>query len=318
MATDTVSSKTTSRIDELDYLKCIMIVLMISFHLVYIEELHPYAKQVVYTFHMPVFMLISGYLMKIDKAAKAFFRTILWLVVPYIVMESGYTVMASMLPIREHIDNLTLGVFLNKLLINPLGPYWYLHSLILCGITYYALFHIAKIQNLTRFILLGISHFLYSKIDIISMPLAFYFLAGTIIRQSSFEFLQIFRPSFLSLPAIILLIINPDNLRAGSIGGVLIVYLTVSLCLAVYPYLKNNLRGGMLFIGRNTLPIFLFSPIFTIICKQLIPALSFDPTGMLFLLASVLICVSGSLAISWLIDLCRLSPFFIGRAKIIS
>ena len=33
----------------------------------------------------------------------------------------------------EHIDNLTITVFLNKLLLHPLGPYWYLHTLVICG-----------------------------------------------------------------------------------------------------------------------------------------------------------------------------------------
>ena len=38
------------RIKELDYLKGVMIILVITFHLVYFEHLYPYAKQVVYTF----------------------------------------------------------------------------------------------------------------------------------------------------------------------------------------------------------------------------------------------------------------------------
>ena len=95
------------RIKELDYLKGVMIVLVITFHLVYFEHLYPYAKQVVYTFHMPVFLIISGYLMNISKTWKDFLLTIVGLAVPYLVMESGYVVMASLLPINEHIDNLT-------------------------------------------------------------------------------------------------------------------------------------------------------------------------------------------------------------------
>ena len=124
------------RIKELDYLKGVMIILVITFHLVYFEHLYPYAKQVVYTFHMPVFLLISGYLMNISKKWGAFLLTIVGLVIPYLVMESGYIVMASLLPINEHIDHLTVGLFFDKLLLRPLGPYWYLHTLILCGLTY--------------------------------------------------------------------------------------------------------------------------------------------------------------------------------------
>ena len=48
------------RIKELDFLKGVLILLVISFHLVWFEQLHPDIKQVVYSFHMPGFLLISG------------------------------------------------------------------------------------------------------------------------------------------------------------------------------------------------------------------------------------------------------------------
>ena len=105
------TSMSAMRIDELDYLKCIMIVLMISFHLAYFSATYPYGHEVVYTFHMPVFLLISGYLMNMQKTPREFLTTIFWFAVPYVVMESGYTIMASMLPINEHIDHLTPAVF---------------------------------------------------------------------------------------------------------------------------------------------------------------------------------------------------------------
>lgn len=45
------------RIDELDFLKGIFIILMITFHLVYIEDSYPYAKRIVYLFDEVVFHL---------------------------------------------------------------------------------------------------------------------------------------------------------------------------------------------------------------------------------------------------------------------
>ena len=48
------------RIDELDFLKGVFIILMITFHLVYIGDSYPYAKRVVYTFHMPGFLDYIG------------------------------------------------------------------------------------------------------------------------------------------------------------------------------------------------------------------------------------------------------------------
>ena len=128
------------RISELDFLKCIFILLMIAFHLVYIGDSYPYIKNIVYTFHIPAFLIISGYLMNIEKPLSGFLKTIFWLTVPYLIMESGYIVSASFLPIREHIDNLTLDVFINKLFLKPIGPYWYLHTMIICYIVSYLFF----------------------------------------------------------------------------------------------------------------------------------------------------------------------------------
>ena len=294
------TSMSATRIDELDYLKCVMIVLMISFHLAYFSATYPYGHEVVYTFHMPVFLLISGYLMNMQKTPREFLTTIFWFAVPYVVMESGYTIMASMLPINEHIDHLTPAVFAEKLFLHPLGPYWFLQTLILCELTCYSMFHISQLNQVSKYILIVAVFAVLAHLHVVSLSKSFYFLVGIIIRQSSFSFLQVFRPSWLAILALVALWTFPANLVSSSIGCVLIVYSVISLCLAVYPYITGKLRDGMLFIGRNTLPVFLFSPIFTFLCKPLVPLLSFDSTALLFLVASLLICITGSLSLAWL------------------
>lgn len=90
-----------SRVKEIDYLKCIFITLMIIFHLVYIGDKYPYAKQIVYTFHMSAFLIISGYLANNRKDARSFLRKFLWIFIPYACMEAAYTVMSHFLPVRE-------------------------------------------------------------------------------------------------------------------------------------------------------------------------------------------------------------------------
>lgn len=62
------------RIKELDYLKSILILLMVAFHLVYIGDKYPYIKQIVYTFHMPAFLIISGYLTNVQKDIRSFMK----------------------------------------------------------------------------------------------------------------------------------------------------------------------------------------------------------------------------------------------------
>ena len=311
-----MTAKAHRHIDELDFLKCIMIVLMVAFHLVYFEELYPYAKQVVYTFHMPVLLIISGYLTNIDKSPLRFLKGILWLFVPYAIMECGYIWMSSLLPIRDHIDHLTASVFLNKLFLHPLGPYWYLHALILCGLTYYAVFKWCPMRTMSRCVLLGLLFAGYAYLGILSLSRAFYFLAGVVVHQSRFSFLEVFRPSWLAVVGLALLVIHPENLHTDVVGGVLIVYLVMSFCLALYPVVSGRLRTFMLFLGRNTMPIFVFSPIFTILCKFLVPYLAFDKTGLLFLVISLTVSISGSLAIGWVMDRLRVSPFFFGKKAI--
>lgn len=53
----TPTTKRQARILELDYLKCVFILLMVVFHLVYIGNRYPVAKAFVYTFHMPGFLI---------------------------------------------------------------------------------------------------------------------------------------------------------------------------------------------------------------------------------------------------------------------
>ena len=307
------------RIKELDYLKGVMIILVITFHLVYFEHLYPYAKQVVYTFHMPVFLIISGYLMNISKQWGTFLMTIVGLVIPYLVMESGYIIMASLLPINEHIDNLTVGLFFNKLLLHPLGPYWYLHTLILCGITYYVAFRYATMSTLARFILIGLVFFLLAHVlGVLSFPLAIYFLIGAVLRQCQVDFTRFFRSSVLAILAFVLLIFEPAYLSPATLGGLLIVYVAISSCLFAFKYSHRSVLNAISFLGRNSLLLYVFSPVFTILCKQMVPYLAFDKTGILFLIASLIVCVSGSLAIGYLMDMLRVSPLFFRKQRVVS
>ncbi len=307
------------RIKELDYLKGVMIILVISFHLVYFEQLYPYAKLVAYTFHMPVFLVISGYLMNINKKWKYFRLTISGLAIPYIIMESGYIVMASLLPINEHIDHLTFGVFISKLLLHPLGPYWYLHSLMLCSATYYVIFRYFHAKEVTRFILMGLALYLYSHVlGILSFTLSVFFLMGIVLRQCNMDFKRFFQSSSFALLAFLLLIFHEQYLSPSTLGGILIIYLIISCCLFTFKYFPRLISSSILYLGRNSLLLYAFSPIFTILCKQMVPWLAFDKTGILFLIASLIVCISGSLCIGYMMDVLRISPLFFRKQHIIS
>ena len=307
------------RIKELDYLKSILILLMVAFHLVYIGDKYPYIKQIVYTFHMPAFLIISGYLTNVQKDIKSFMRKLLWIFIPYLCLETGYVLMSHILPVRENVPEISSSILLHKIFIKPLGPYWYLHTLIICSLLYYLTFRYTRMKTISQVILLGLGLFAVSYWGgIIVLANAIYFLAGVIIKQSKLPFIRIFQPSLLALVPMILLCCFPDNLNRGILAGITITYLAIIISLYAHSYLSKGIRQCSFFIGRNTLVIFLFSPLFTILCKMFLPFLFFEPTGILFMIISVAITVSGCIVIAWSMDKLHFSRFFFGQDAILN
>ena len=218
------SHLSTSRMEELDYLKCLFVLLMVTFHLAYFADGYPLLKQWVYTFHMPGFLLISGYLMRVDRPLRQFSRTLLWLAVPYLVLESSYIVLSSVLPVRDDIDHLTVFTFADKFFVHPLGPYWYLHTLILCGIGYFSVWRQKKCSIISRLILLGFYLAGLAFVQLVAWDVSLYFVLGVIIRQSKLSFLQVFRPSWLAFIALLCLSCYPETFHKGYFGGLVNVY----------------------------------------------------------------------------------------------
>ncbi|MBR6945895.1 MAG: acyltransferase [Prevotella sp.] len=306
--------KRMQRIAEIDFLKGVLILLVISFHLVYIEQLYPYAKQVVYTFHMPAFLVISGFLRGKRKEPKDFIRSLVWLAVPYIVMESGYMMMAAVLPIAEHIDNLSVTVFFEKLLLHPLGPYWYLHTIILCeGICYVTAYLVHGKGQVFMLLSVLILYACSRAFGIMSFSMAIYFLIGFFLRKNNIQLIALCKSSALSVVVFVLLIAKSENLHSSTIQGLLIVYTAVCSILLLSRYLTSKARLGVQYVGRNSLSIFLFSPLFTILCKYFVPFLSFDQTGIVFWVLSLTLCVGGSLFIAWAMDRLTLSNLMFGK-----
>ena len=99
----------------------------------------------------------------------------------------------------------------------------------------------------------------------------------------------------------------------ASLNGVLIAYFAISSLLWLYTITPPKGGRGVLFLGRNSLPLYVFSPIFTVVCKQFVPYLQFDGTGLLFLLVSLTFCTGGSLLLAWLMDLVGISRFLFGK-----
>lgn len=307
------------RVEEIDFLKFLFILLMIVFHLRYIGDMYPYAKLLVYTFHMPAFLIISGYLMNVQKSMLSFLRSMRWIFVPYAVMETGYVLMSAVLPVREKVDDLSFSLWADKLLLHPLGPYWYLHTLMLCGLTYYVVSRLERIwgNRLSMLIVLGLCYAGWAQLGILSLPNALYFASGVALRWSGIDFLRVFRPSLWAILPFVLLASFPENLDRAVSGGILLTYLAMSMGLAILNYLPQKVKQVCCYTGGHTFILLVFSPIFTMLVKPLAGVFAFDTSGMLFLLVSLVITLVGCFVLAWMIDRLHLSPYFWGKEQML-
>lgn len=309
-----------NHIPQLDYLKSVFIVLMILFHLVYIGDTYPYLKNVVYTFHMPIFLILSGYFSNTNKSIKSFFTSWWWLFVPYSIMELGYVVAASVLPVRESVGSPDIVNIVRRILIDPVGPYWYLHTLLICRGVHYFVEHFlqGKLDRWAILIIIGILYWGISDgMGWMSFSCSMYFLIGVAIQLFKLNFIALFAPSVWSIVPLVILCSNPANLLQFNLAGCLIVYFTTSFFLWVYTLLPQSICGMSTFIGQNTLSLLLFSPIFTMLSRMYQPVFMFDPSGICFATFTLVVTVLGSLSITWCMDRLKLSPWFFGQKKML-
>ncbi|EJX04387.1 membrane protein containing Acyltransferase 3 domain protein [gut metagenome] len=307
------------RISQLDFLKCVCIVLMVIFHLVFIGEKFPYAKQIVYTFHMPIFLLISGYLVRADRDALPFFKSQWWLLVPYVALELPYLVLSGLLGVRGGETDLSPFHIAYRVVADPLGPYWYLHTLLICNLSLWTVRHLLyKIGWLYQLGAFGAILLLWVYATGWISDIVFYYFLGVAISLSGTPFLQLFRPSLTSLLLAAAICIYPNNLHYNTPFGIFLVYLVIKWLLWCYDRISTPLHQLSRFIGQNTLVILLFSPIFTLLAKPLVPLLAFDPTGMLFLIIATTIAITGSFAIAWGMDALHISPWFCGKPHLLA
>ena len=92
-----------------------------------------------------------------------------------------------------------------------------------------------------------------------------------------------------------------------------ITYVTISFLLFLHEYIPSGLRKISYFVGRNTFPILLFSPIFTILSRLFIPLFLFDTSGICFMCVAVCFVVLGCLLLARLADKIGLSRFLVGK-----
>lgn len=319
---------------DIDWIRAILIILMILIHIVSFGNAYPQLKAGILSFMMPTFLIITGYLVNIEKSPKEMGRYLMCLALPYVIMVTGFSVLSYFMPVRDGITELSLSQICEKIFVTSIGPYWFIQTMIICGILYYVSFKGAiwgtlrqgktTMSTTTSLFIFATLLLLLSKTPALSPSAATYYFIGAVLRQCHIGFDRIFRPS----PVALLLWINLLGLEEWYDWGTLAIVFSCWCCISSLMWIHSLIKrlqdnacvrkteDALLYIGRNTLPIYLFHPIFTMAAKFYHPLFSWDRSEIIFALVTIFIAIAGSIGIAKMMEKTHLAYLF-GKGKML-
>ena len=303
---------------ELDYFRAILIGLVILVHIVNFGELYPSVKNAILAFLMPTFLIITGYLVNINKTVRAFlcYLSRIWL--PYMIFVMGFAVLSLYLPVRDGIKTFNVDTIVDVLFVRSIGPYWFLYVMIVCGIIYFSIFHFFHKANIvTKLALFASALILVSLFTpILSIKAATYYFIGVVIKQLLGDFSMIYRKSIWAIIPFGLLVSRPEFQDWGTIAVLFCVISFLSFSSFFFSILSGKTKGILEYIGRNTFPIYIFHPIFTMLSKFMLPVFRFDPTGIIHSVLTISLGIIGCIFIAKCFDLSCFC-YLLGRKRIL-
>ena len=319
---------------DIDWIRAILIILMILIHIVSFGNAYPQLKAGILSFMMPTFLIITGYLVNIGKSPKEMGRYLMCLALPYVIMVTGFSVLSYFMPVRDGITELSLAQICEKIFVTSIGPYWFIQTMIICGILYYVSFKGATWRKLrqgkttmsttTSLFIFATLLLLLSKTPALSPSAATYYFIGVVLRQCHIGFDRIFRPSPAALLLWLLLLGMEEWYDWGTLAIVFSCWCCISSLMWIHSLiirLQDNAcirktEDTLLYIGRNTLPIYLFHPIFTMAAKFYHPLFSWDRSEIIFALVTIFIAIAGSIGIAKMMEKTHLAYLF-GKGKML-
>jgi fucose 4-O-acetylase-like acetyltransferase len=313
-----------TRIAELDFIKGIMIFLVVAFHLNLVISTYPVVTSIVYVFHIPTFLIISGYLTNVEKDFKTYLKGLGRLIVPYLFFESIYILMIFFLGkyfnANNSISELTVIDFFKKILIDPAGIYWYIHTLIYCSVSYYISYKLLKLKDWNALLCMGLILYIFIVITGSSMKMGniIYYIIGVFIMRSGKIFTEMIKPSLLAIIPLIIIIYNSEIYSRDTIAGVAITLLVISMLLFVYRILPVNSKVSNLitYLGKNSLSVVYFSPIYTIVAKFFNPIFSFDSTALLYFVIATSFVIALSIFTALILDRLKMTRYIFMKENI--
>ena len=305
------------KITEIDFVRCVLMCIVILVHIVSLGEMYPSAKTAASTFFMPSFLIITGYLVNIDKNLRQFSVYILRIALPYIIMVTAFSLASLVMPVRDGLSELSVSALAERIFVTSIGPYWFLYDMIVCGVAYYAVFSLAprSIGLASRLSLFACLLYVEAWfIPLLTFGDASLYFIGVALRQMGVGFVRAFRPSFFSLLPFSVLIVQRDLWNKWLC--LLLPFFAISFLVWCHDVFPSRIRNLMNYLGHNTLPIYIFHPIFTMLSKFYLPFFAFDSTGILHAAATIVLSFLGSILIAKVLDKTGISRIFGTKALI--
>ena len=306
------------RDEAVDFAKGALIILMVAFHLPdFVAKLPSAANDIVYAFHMPGFLVLSGFFTTVAHTRERLTRLIRTIAIPYILLETLYLIgigLAGELLRSNNSVELSFSNIVHHLCCAPVGTYWYLHTLLICSALYILFCSCRRLSQFHALILSSIACFLLSLIiGGLEWSNCMYFFIGAFFRLVTADIKQIIFPSLLSGVGFMIMCFATEEYSKYSLAGLFLTLSALSFFMAVQGVVHKGISSSVSMIGRNSLCIVLFSPIFTIPSKFYLRYFDFDPSGWLFGLFSVALVIALCLLTAKLSDRAGISRYIFGR-----
>lgn len=319
-----------------DAIKGLCITLMVFGHVTFVGTYAGSLTEItkfIYTFHMPIFLIIAGYFFSyksdISKRFNSLSRKI---IVPYILFISLYLlgliavqkigIRTSNSPPESIVD------FISAVILHPYGGYWFLHSLIIIeSLILISSLITTKISsnsyNVLAILLLALTfNFFAFKMGIIDFRTICYFIFGVLIREcvkEDFEFpfnIAVLLTSLILLGQYFSLV---DIYEKFSPSEVFWSLSMTTLLWSIFRLSNNKAFLVLAWVGRNTLVILVLHALFIVSMKPFNNIfLSVDSTGVLQAIIVPIITISLCLISAIFLDLINASKFIFGQDNIYS
>ena len=297
----------------LDVVKAILIVLVVLGHAMREGSCSGIMNDIVgfiYHFHMPLFVLICGYFFKFDAPSVMARKICLRYWLPYV--SGGMLFVVGLWAFKgtsvvESLGNLMVGC--------GLGAMWFLYTIaaiesILC--VSYVVFRWSRELG----VLVAVGLFcgaIVASIRVESWSV-FYFLCGMLLKGNLPEFKYGWLFGVLATVAYCMTDL-PWYTELSWVSMCFVACVGVLLRWSAYHLLKFRVGGFLTWLGKGTLVILIFHPLFNLIVSRASQSFaSIDGTGLSFWIVEASIGIAGSLLVGNLLRLVKLNTLFGLRA----